>query len=224
MQSEAKKCVVIFIGPPGCGKGTQAGLLVEKLGFASFSAGDELRKEIASGSDLGQEISKICDAGGLVPDDVVNTMAKKFIDTASGDRLLFDGFPRKVPQAEFLRDAIPGHWPVCACSFRIDDELVIERILCRFSCAKCGYIYNSKTRMPTVEGKCDFCGSTDFTRRNDDNEESMRQRLNNYKTVTNPMLALFSELGILHEVDASCEVPAVSQRIADLTGVLLEKI
>ncbi|MDR0625237.1 MAG: nucleoside monophosphate kinase [Holosporales bacterium] len=214
----SSKCVVILIGPPGCGKGTQAGMLKELYEVESFCAGDELRKETASGSDLGKEIAQICDAGRLVPDRIVNLMAKKFVDNTASSRLLFDGFPRTAEQANFLINSLEKQWPVCACSFYVDDEVVMDRILHRFSCTKCGTIYNSKTKKPRIDGVCDNCGSKEFTHRNDDNEEAMKKRLDNYRTITNPMLKLFADLGVLHEIDSSREVAEVSGSMKDLIG------
>jgi adenylate kinase len=150
-------------------------------------------------------------------------MSKRFVEAAASERLLFDGFPRKVFQAEFLDTVIPPDCAVCACSFEVSDSLIIERVLHRFSCARCGRIYNDKTSAPKVDGVCDHCGSKEFKRRNDDNEESMRQRLENYRTVTSPMLNFYRERGILERIDASVDVSCVSSCVERLVYDVLQK-
>jgi adenylate kinase len=220
------KCAIVFVGPPGCGKGTQASFLQNKFGFKVFSAGEELRREIASGSALGLEIKDVCGSGGLVSDDIINTMVENFVANAPTSRLLFDGYPRKVSQAEALDRVLvrDGGWLLEACYFRISDEAIAERILHRFSCAKCGTVYNEKTVLPMVDGVCDHCGSTEFNKRNDDNEDSIKKRLETYRLMTESIIDFYDKRGILSVIDASLNSVEVAWQMKDVVGLVLEKV
>ena len=219
------KCSIIFVGPPGCGKGTQASFLKDKYDFTVFSAGDELRKEVASGSDLGKEIKSISDSGNLVSDDIINKMAENFVENSPSNRLLFDGFPRKISQAEALEDILfsDNGWKVRVCYFKINDDMILDRILYRFACADCGLGYNEKTARPKVDGVCDRCGSKNFTRRSDDNEESIKGRLNNYRTMTDPIIDYYKKKGILDVIDASLDFDDVSDQVKKVVEFVLDK-
>ncbi|MDR3285315.1 MAG: nucleoside monophosphate kinase [Holosporales bacterium] len=216
-----KYFAIILIGPPGCGKGTQAAFLREK-GFAHFAAGDELRKEITSDSDLGKEIKKIYDEGKLVSDDIMNEITRNFVDRSGSTRLLFDGFPRKVSQADFLQSFLidlvsNGDITVKACFFDIKEDVVAVRVVDRFCCAKCGAIYNRKT-MSITDFCCPNCGSNEILRRTDDNEEAVVKRIKTYRIETQPVLDFYEKLGILKVIDASLSVKEVSKKIEKIIG------
>jgi adenylate kinase len=217
---------MVFVGPPGCGKGTQASFLRSDSGFKVFSAGEELRKEIASGSDLGLEIKSICDSGGLVSDDIINVMVDNFVANAPTNRLLFDGYPRKVSQAEALDRVLAqdSGWLLEVCYFQISDEIIADRILHRFSCAKCNSVYNERTARPKVDGVCDCCGSTEFNKRNDDNEDSIKKRLETYRLMTESIIDFYKERGILNVIDAGLSFHEVSQQMRNVMGLVLEKL
>jgi adenylate kinase len=217
---------LVFVGPPGCGKGTQASFLQKDYEFVAFAAGDELRKEIASGSELGLEIKGICDSGGLVSDSVINVMVDNFVAKTSANRLLFDGYPRKVSQAEALDEvfAKDSDWLLEVCYFQISNESIADRILHRFSCAGCGCVYNERTARPRVEGVCDKCGSKEFSKRNDDNEESIMKRLETYRLMTASIIDFYKERGILNIIDASLGFAEVSQQVEKVVKCVLEKL
>ncbi|HKW55345.1 MAG TPA: nucleoside monophosphate kinase, partial [Stellaceae bacterium] len=157
--------IVILLGPPGAGKGTQAKRLEEKYGLVQLSTGDMLRAERKSGSALGRKVQAIMDAGQLVSDDIIIDMIADRIDRAGGKGLILDGFPRTVPQAKALDRVI---------EMTVDEAALIERIAGRFSCARCGASYHDKNHRPKVAGVCDSCGSHEFVRRADDNPEAVK--------------------------------------------------
>lgn len=210
------KFAIVFVGPPGCGKGTQASLLCKEKDFHAFSTGDEIRKEIATGSAFGNKLKQICDKGELVSDDIILNMVKNFIDHLDTNRVLFDGFPRTISQAENLNHLLLSDelWNVRVFDFHVDDEIVFNRILGRFSCKACGQGYNDKTLKTKVAGICDKCGGTDFIRRDDDNEKTLMNRLKAYKTMIHPIIDFYKNLGVLETVEASLNIDVVWSRIS----------
>ncbi len=207
---------LILLGPPGAGKGTQAKKLTDERGLVQLSTGDMLRAEVASGSALGVEAKKIMDAGQLVSDAIVIGMIDGRTDkpdTAKG--VIFDGFPRTVAQAEAL-DAMlskKGKKIDAVIELKVDDAALIERISGRFTCAKCGTGYHDKFARPKKDGICDKCGSTEFTRRADDNAETVKARLVAYRQQTAPILPYYQAKGLLHSVDGMAAMSEVAGQI-----------
>lgn len=207
---------LILLGPPGAGKGTQAKKLTDERGLVQLSTGDMLRAEVASGSPLGIEAKKIMDAGQLVSDAIVIGMIDGRTDkpdTAKG--VIFDGFPRTVAQAEAL-DAMlqkKGKKIDAVIELKVDDAALVERISGRFTCAKCGTGYHDTFARPKKDGICDKCGSTEFTRRADDNAETVKARLVAYNQQTAPILPYYRAKGVLHAVDGMADMSEVARQI-----------
>jgi adenylate kinase len=212
---------LILLGPPGAGKGTQAKKLTDERGLVQLSTGDMLRAEVASGSPLGIEAKKIMDAGQLVSDAIVIGMIDGRTDkpdTAKG--VIFDGFPRTVAQAEAL-DAMlqkKGKKIDAVIELKVDDAALVERISGRFTCAKCGTGYHDKFARPKKDGICDKCGSTEFTRRADDNAETVKARLVAYNQQTAPILPYYRAKGVLHAVDGMADMSEVARQIDRVLG------
>jgi adenylate kinase len=213
---------LILLGPPGAGKGTQAVRLKEKYGIAHLSTGDMLREAVAMDSPIGRQAKAIMDAGELVPDDVINALVAERIaqpDCARG--FILDGFPRTVAQAEAL-DALlkeRGQRLDAVIELAVDDDLLVDRISGRFSCAACGANYHDRFNPPRQAGVCDVCGGTEFTRRADDNAETVRSRLAAYHAQTAPLLPYYRERGLLRTVDGMAEIDEVGRQIdAALAG------
>jgi adenylate kinase len=214
---------LILLGPPGAGKGTQAKRLEESRGLKQLSTGDMLRAAGDSGSELGQKAKRLMDAGKLVPDDVMIGMIDERLnepDTANG--FILDGFPRTVPQAEALDRMLAhrGEKLDAVIEMTVDDEALIERIARRFSCAKCGAVYNDKLRPPKQAGVCDVCGSTEFKRRPDDNPETVKTRLKEYHQQTAPILPYYRKKGLLKQVDGMAGPDQVARQIEALLADL----
>jgi len=212
---------LILLGPPGAGKGTQAKKLTDERGLVQLSTGDMLRAEVASGSPLGVEAKKIMDAGQLVSDAIVIGMIDKRTDKPdSAKGVIFDGFPRTVAQAEAL-DAMlakKGKKIDAVVELKVDDAALVERISGRFTCAKCGTGYHEKFARPKKDGICDKCGSTEFTRRADDNAETVKARLVAYNQQTAPILPYYRVKGVLHSVDGMADMSEVAGQIDRVLG------
>lgn len=192
---------IILLGAPGSGKGTQAALLVEKLGYNHISTGDLLRKEISEDSDLGKKVKSIMDKGNLVDDKTVLELLKKNCDLQN-NAYIFDGFPRNLEQAKLLDQVVLKDVDKKAVFLNIDLEILVDRVVNRRLAPKSGEIYNLKTRPPKIAGKCDVSGE-DLIQRKDDNEETVRNRLNVFKTTIDPVLKHYKKSGDLVEIDAS---------------------
>lgn len=192
---------LILLGAPGSGKGTQAARLVKELRYSHVSTGDLLRKEISEGSDLGKRVQAIMDAGNLVDDQTVLELLSKNckVDDFS---YIFDGFPRNIEQAQMLDKVVLGSANSLAILFDLDLEIIVERITNRRVAPKSGEIYNLISRPPKVAGICDISGEA-LIQRKDDNEETVRNRLNVYKNAIDPVLSYYEEKGILRRINAS---------------------
>lgn len=209
-------------GAPGCGKGTQARLLKERVAVAHLSTGEMLRAEAQTGSPLGLEIKALIDDGNLVPDEMIIRMLEKRIeqdDCKNG--FILDGFPRTLPQAEVLESMLKnkGITLDAAIEIQVPDEIIMERILGRYACMKCGHGYHDKYQKPHVYGVCDNCGGTEFYRRIDDNRTTVQNRLVNYRALTYPTIPYFESKGLLRCVDGTGSISAVSGKIDKLLAV-----
>ena len=207
---------LILLGPPGAGKGTQAERLQKAFNLVQLSTGDMLRDEVKSGSELGKTAKEIMEKGQLVPDDLIIAMISGRLDAQTdGDGIILDGFPRTTAQAEALDEMLEekGLHMDHVIQITVDEDAVVERIAGRYSCAKCGAGYHDKFKKPKKEGVCDECGSTEFTRRADDNAETVRSRLEAYNEQTAPILPYYRDGGRLQEVDGMGSIDEVFERI-----------
>jgi adenylate kinase len=210
---------LILLGPPGAGKGTQAKRLEDRHSLVQLSTGDMLRAVVASGVPLGQQAKEIMAAGKLMPDELMIEMIADRIskpDCATG--FILDGFPRTVPQAEALDRMLEdkGLKLDQVIEMKVDDAALVERITGRYTCSKCGQGYHDKFQKPKADGVCDVCGSTEFTRRADDNAETVTTRLAAYHRQTAPILPYYKERGVLETVDGMADIDVVTEQIEAL--------
>ena len=222
MNKDGKGLHIVFTGAPGCGKGTQARLLKEKLGIPHLSTGEILRAEAAKGTPLGKQIKALIDDGNLVPDEMIIKMLSSRIDADDcKNGFILDGFPRTLPQAEVLSGMLKekGITLDAVIEIQVPDEIIMERILGRYACMKCGAGYHDKYQKPKVYGVCDVCGGTDFYRRVDDNRSTVQNRLVNYRALTYPTIPYFEKEGLLRCVDGTGSIAAVSKKIDSLLGI-----
>lgn len=207
---------LILLGPPGAGKGTQAKRLEQTRGLVQLSTGDMLRAAVASGSPLGQQAKRVMEAGELMPDEIIIDMIAERIELPDcRNGFVLDGFPRTTRQAAALDQMLESKKASldAVIELAVDEGALIERISGRFSCAKCGAGYHEKFKRPKVEGVCDVCGSTEFSRRKDDNAETVAARLEAYRGQTAPILPYYKERGLLHRVDGMADVDEVTRQI-----------
>jgi len=207
---------LILLGPPGAGKGTQSKLLEARYGVVQVSTGDMLRAEVKAGSAIGLEAKGVMAAGGLVSDDLIIRMIGERISRPDCENgFILDGFPRTVPQAEAL-DKLLHDTKVdldAVIELKVDEPVLVERISGRYSCAKCGTGYHDTFKHPHVEGVCDKCGSTEFTRRPDDKAETVHARLEAYRADTVPILPYYQAKGRLFTVDGMADMDEVERQI-----------
>lgn len=207
-----KPAVLILLGPPGAGKGTQARMLEEDFGLVQLSTGDLLRAAVAAGTEAGRQAKAVMEAGQLVSDDIVLAVLKDRMaapDVAKG--IILDGFPRTAGQAAALDGLLEaaGQKVTAAVSLEVDDEAMVGRVAGRFTCAACGEGYHDEFKRPAVAGACDKCGGTAFKRRADDNAETVRERLQAYHAQTAPLIAHYEGKGVLQRVDAMDSIAAI---------------
>lgn len=207
---------IILLGPPGAGKGTQSAGLVERHGMRQLSTGDMLRAAVKAGTPVGLAAKAVMDRGELVSDEIVSSLIDENLASMPVTQgAIFDGYPRTEAQAEQL-DAIlakNGRSLDHVIELGVDVDALVERITGRFSCAHCGALYHDTANPPAVAGVCDACGSTEFKRRPDDNEETVRTRMEEYRAKTAPILPGYEARGIVARVDGMAEIEEVAQSI-----------
>jgi adenylate kinase len=206
---------IILLGPPGAGKGTQAARLQAGRGMIQLSTGDMLREAVAAGTPIGLEAKAVMERGELVSDEIVSALIGQRLDAASDKGAIFDGFPRTRAQAEALDLLLNerGRSLDHVIELAVDEEALVTRITGRFSCARCGTGYHDSFRPTKVPGVCDVCGSTEFVRRKDDNEQTVRTRMAEYRAKTEPVLPYYRERGLVRRVDGMLSVEAVAAEI-----------
>jgi adenylate kinase len=212
---------LILLGPPGAGKGTQAQRLVEKYGIPQLSTGDMLREAVRNGTEVGKRARAVMDAGKLVSDDIVNAIVSERIDQpdAAGG-FIFDGYPRTLAQADVAERMLAGKGMEldAVVEIKVDDDVLVERIAGRYTCARCGAGYHDTSLRPKVPGVCDKCGSQEFKRRPDDNADTLRTRLQAYYKETSPLIGYYWAKGKLRSVDGMASVEEVTRQIEAAIG------
>lgn len=221
--SETKKGLyVVFTGAPGCGKGTQARILKGKTHICHLSTGEMLREYAAQDTPLGRDLKALLDKGEFATDEMIIEMVRNRIGQPDCERgFILDGFPRTLPQAEVLESLLAEKdiKLTCVLEIQVPDEIIMERILGRYSCLKCGAGYHDKFQKPKVYGVCDVCGGTEFGRRKDDNRATVQNRLVNYRLLTYPTIPFFEKRGLLRTVDGTGTIEAVSNKIDEILGI-----
>ena len=200
-----------MFGPPGAGKGTQAARITQTTGLPQVSTGDMLRAAVKNGTKTGLEAKKYMDAGKLVPDSIIIDLIKDRVqepDALNG--LMFDGFPRTIPQAEALSKITEVTHVI---AINVPDERIVERICGRYSCGSCGIVFHDTFNPTKQDGVCDECGSTDMKRRADDNEDTVLQRLSAYHEQTSPLADWYDDLGILRNVNGDKAIDEITKDI-----------
>ncbi|MDJ0610260.1 MAG: adenylate kinase [Kiloniellales bacterium] len=207
---------IVLFGPPGAGKGTQAKRIETRYSLIQLSTGDMLRAAVAADSALGREAKAIMEAGQLVPDELMIKMIGERIDQPDCAKgFILDGFPRTLEQARALDRLLEekGLKLDRVVEMKADEDELVHRIAGRFTCASCGAGYHDSFQKPAKEGVCDACGGTKFTRRADDNEETVRKRLVAYRAQTEPILPYYADQGILAQIDGMAEIDEVTRQI-----------
>lgn len=215
--------VLILLGPPGAGKGTQARMLEEDFGLVQLSTGDLLRAAVAAGTEAGKKAKAVMEAGQLVSDEIVLAILKDRMAQPDVTRgIILDGFPRTAGQAGAL-DALladSGQKVNAAISLEVDDEAMVGRVAGRYTCADCGEGYHDQFKQPAKAGTCDKCGGTTFKRRADDNAETVRERLKAYHAQTAPLIAYYEDKGVLHRIDAMGAIADIRRALGSIVGAV----
>lgn len=218
---------IILLGPPGSGKGTQAHLLVERNKIPQLSTGDMLRAAAAAKTKVGLRAKSVMDAGRLVSDDIViKIISERLDDDDCKNGFILDGFPRTLAQADALEDMLAdrGMDLDAVIELQVDDEVMVERISGRFNCAKCGEGYHTSYKPPAKPTECDVCGSREFSRRPDDNPETVRTRLQTYYKDTAPLMGYYYAKRLLRGVNGMGSIESVGDQIQNiLTSVAEDK-
>lgn len=212
---------IILLGPPGAGKGTQASRLENEHGMVQLSTGDMLRAAVKAGTPIGLQAKAVMDAGELVSDEIVSGLIGERLDELGNDTsVIFDGYPRTAAQADSLDEILSarGRKLDHVIELVVEEDALVDRITGRFSCAKCGEGYHDRYKLPKVEGTCDVCGSREFKRRPDDNEETVRTRMAEYRAKTAPILPIYEARGIVSKVDGMADIDHVNDAIEAILG------
>lgn len=207
---------IILLGPPGAGKGTQATRLIEAHGMRQLSTGDMLRAAVAAQTPVGLEAKAVMDRGELVSDAIVSALIDEELTAMGPDTgAIFDGYPRTAAQAESLDALLARHGRALdrVIELAVEEDALVERITGRFTCATCGKGYHDTFEQPKVEGTCDKCGGHEFKRRKDDNEETVRTRMAEYRAKTAPILPGYEARGIVTRIDGMAPIDEVSEAI-----------
>lgn len=210
---------IILLGPPGAGKGTQASRLEQERGMVQVSTGDMLRAAVKAGTDIGRMADEIMKAGKLFPDDLMSQILGARLDQPDTDAgVIFDGYPRTQAQAVSLDELLleRGRSLQHVIELSVDEDALVDRITGRFSCMKCGEGYHDRYKLPEVEGLCDVCGADQFKRRPDDNAETVRQRLSEYRAKTAPILPYYEARGLVRRVDGMAPIGEVTDAIESI--------
>ena len=207
---------IILLGPPGAGKGTQAGRLVAERGMVQLSTGDMLRAAVKAGTPVGCQAKAVMEAGELVSDAIVSALIGESLDAAAGRGAIFDGYPRTSAQAEALDLLLTERgqsldWVI---ELEVDEAALIDRIVGRFTCAVCGTGYHDRYKLPAAAGTCDVCGAHEFKRRPDDNAETVSTRMAEYRAKTAPILPFYERHGLVRRVDGMADMDVVGAQIA----------
>jgi adenylate kinase len=208
---------IILLGPPGAGKGTQAARLVHERGMAQLSTGDMLRAAVKAGTPVGLQAKAVMESGGLVSDAIVSALiGERLDDTDAAAGVIFDGYPRTSAQADALdlllgeRGRLLDH----VIELEVDEAALIERVVGRFTCANCGEGYHERFKVPVLADRCDVCAHHAFKRRPDDNADTVRTRMAEYRAKTAPILPIYDARGLVHRVDGMADMDDVGQAIA----------
>ncbi|MGV6888562.1 adenylate kinase [Rhodophyticola sp. SM2404] len=212
---------IILLGPPGAGKGTQARRLVDERDMVQLSTGDMLREAKDSGTEMGNRVAEVMARGELVTDEIVIGLIREKLEGDNRGGFIFDGFPRTLAQADALGELLDatGKTLDAVVEMRVDDDALVQRITARSTCGNCGEVYNDITKPIPADGTCSNCGGTEFKRRADDNEDSLKQRLMEYYKKTSPLLGYYYAKGNLNPVNGLGEIEDVAAEIkAVLSG------
>ena len=202
---------IVLFGPPGAGKGTQAARITDSTGLPQVSTGDMLRAAVKNGTDAGIAAKQYMDDGKLVPDSIIIDLIKeRILESDAKNGVMFDGFPRTIPQAE----ALAGITEVThVIAIEVPDERIVERICGRYSCATCGAVYHDSFNPTKLDGVCDECGGSDMKRRADDNESTVLQRLSAYHEQTSPLADWYESKGIFHRINGDRAIDEITSDI-----------
>lgn len=213
--------VLILLGPPGAGKGTQARMLEEKFGLVQLSTGDLLRAAVAAGTEAGKKAKAVMEAGQLVSDDIVIAILRdRLAEDDTGKGVILDGFPRTTVQAEALDVLLEetGQKIDAAISLEVEDAAMVTRISGRYTCADCGEGYHDSFKQPEEAGVCDKCQGTEFKRRADDNAETVASRLKAYHAQTAPLIAFYDGQGVLKRIDAMGDIGGIAGSLGEIVA------
>ena len=213
---------IILLGPPGAGKGTQAQRLVAERGMVQLSTGDMLRAAVKAGTPVGLKAKAVMEAGELVSDAIVSALIGERLDSAevAAGGAIFDGYPRTRAQAEALDLLLAerGRRLDHVIELAVDEEALVDRITGRFTCTRCGEGYHDRYKQPVTAETCDVCGGHEFKRRPDDNAETVRTRMAEYRAKTAPILPYYEARGLVRRVDGMAEIGEVSAAIEAILG------